>query len=66
MVVDPVKKAIVPAKDMKEILALLPRLDEFAEVSMDFLCNKDSTNITPDDWSRLALYIYEIGGCDPL
>lgn len=59
MVVDEVKKAVVPAKNLEEIVALLPRLTEMADVTLEMLTNKDSTNVTPDDWTRLALHIYK-------
>lgn len=59
MVVDEKKKTVEPAKNLNQILKLLPRLDELADIEMDFLTNKDSTNVTPDDWTRIALYIYE-------
>lgn len=59
MVVDEKKKAIVPAKDLKTVAKLIPRLLEVADIKMEFLSGKDSTNITPEDWTRLALYIYD-------
>lgn len=59
MIVDEKKKTVEPAKNLNQILKLLPRLDELADVEMDFLTNKDSTNVAPDDWTRLAIYIYE-------
>ncbi len=59
MIVNEKKKTVEPAKNLSQILKLLPRLDEVADVEMDILTNKDSTNVTPDDWTRLAIYIYE-------
>lgn len=58
MVVDPVRKAVLPAKKIDEVLSLLPTLHEVADVQLEFLSNKDSTNVTPEDWTRLAMYIY--------
>lgn len=58
MVIDEKKRSIKPANNLNQILKLIPRLDEIADIEMDFLTNKDSTNITPDDWTRLATYIY--------
>ncbi len=58
MVVDPVRKAVVPAQRLEEITALLPNLSEMADVTLEMLSNKDSTNVTPDDWTRLAMYIH--------
>lgn len=57
MVVDEKHKVVVPAKNMDEIIKLIPNLDAVADVTMDFLSNKDSTNVGPDDWTRLAYYI---------
>ncbi len=57
MVVDPLRKTVVPANDIKSILELVPELTKYADVSMAVLSNKDSTNVGPTDWTRLALYI---------
>lgn len=57
MVVDPVRKAVVPAEDIKSILQLVPELTKYADISMAILSNKDSTNIGPTDWTRLVRYI---------
>jgi L-asparaginase len=59
MVVDEKRKAVVPAKNLDEIKKLIPRLSEVADIEMDFLSNKDSTNVGPDDWTRLAMYIHD-------
>ncbi len=57
MVVDPVRKIVLPAENVEELMSFVPRLAEFADISMDVLSNKDSTNVTPDDWTKLAIYI---------
>lgn len=59
MVVDEKRKAVVPATNLDEIKKLIPRLSEVADIQMDFLSNKDSTNVGPDDWTRLAMYIHD-------
>ena len=59
MVVDSETHSIRPADDIAEVLALLPHVDDIADVDMDILANKDSTNITPNDWTRIALHIYK-------
>lgn len=59
MVVDPVRKVVMPAENVEELISFVPRLAEFADVSMEVLSNKDSTNVTPEDWTKLAIYIYE-------
>jgi len=48
---------VVPAKNIKEIMAMLPRLSELADVELDVLSNKDSTNVNHADWTRLAYHI---------
>jgi L-asparaginase len=57
MVVDEKRKAIVPAKSIEEIKKFLPNLKGIADITMEFLSNKDSTNIGPEDWTRLAIFI---------
>lgn len=59
MVVDPNKKAVIPAKNLDSIIQLIPKLQEVADIKMEFLSNKDSTDVGPEDWSRLALHIYQ-------
>lgn len=57
MVVDREKKMVVPA-DPDTILKLLPAVQDIANITIDILTNKDSTNISPTDWTSLAMYIY--------
>ena len=57
MVVDPIEKTVKPAEKIEEVLKLLPNLSELADVEMISLANKDSTNINPDDWTRLSYFI---------
>lgn len=57
MVVDEKRKSVVPAKNLQEILKLMPKLNEVADIKLEILTNKDSTNVTPDDWTKLAFYI---------
>ena len=59
MVVDTIRKAVVPAKNVEEVLKLIPNLSEVADVKMEVLSNKDSTDVGPDDWTRLAMFIYD-------
>jgi L-asparaginase len=58
MVVDSERNAIVPAKDVKEIIKLVPNLDKVADVHMEVLGNKDSTDVGPEDWTKLSMFIY--------
>lgn len=48
---------VVPAENIREIMALLPRISELAEIDMDALSNKDSTNVNHLDWTRIAQHI---------
>ena len=59
MVVNEEKKSVEPAENLDEILALLPKVDEMADIEMDILANKDSANISPSDRTRLAMYIFD-------
>src|SRR3989344_9360568 len=49
-----------PAKGVEEIIAIVPTLKEMAEVSFQELERRDSTNINPSHWTKLALKIQEI------
>ncbi len=48
---------VVPAENLTEIVKLLPRITEFADLDMHLLSNKDSTNVNQADWTKLAYYI---------
>lgn len=43
-----------PAKSIEEILAIVPSIKEMAEVTFEELENRDSTNINPTHWIKLA------------
>ncbi|MBI4599582.1 asparaginase [Candidatus Uhrbacteria bacterium] len=49
-----------PAKSVEEIIAIVPSLKEMADVSFQELERRDSTNINPSHWTKLALKISEI------
>ncbi len=54
-----------PAKTIEEILRIVPTLQEMADVSFRQLENRDSTNINPSHWTKLAMEIAGIeGACD--
>jgi L-asparaginase len=53
---------LTPAKSIEEILAIVPSLREMADVELVQVENKDSTNITPSHWAKLALKVAEIHG----
>ena len=48
-----------PALSVDEFLDIAPELRSFVEIDLVVLSNKDSTNITPIDWSNIARAIYE-------
>ena len=47
-----------PPADPASFLNIYPRLSDIADFVPDVLMNKDSTNMTPDDWTTIAQYIY--------
>jgi L-asparaginase len=49
-----------PAKSVEEIIAIVPSLKEMADVTFMELENRDSTNINPSHWTKLALKIAEL------
>lgn len=49
-----------PAKSVEEIIAIIPSLQEMADVSFCELENRDSTNINPSHWVKLTLKIHEL------
>ncbi len=49
-----------PAKSVDEIVNIVPSLKEMADISFLELERKDSTNINPDHWTKLASKILEI------
>ena len=51
-----------PAKSIEEILSIVPSMGEMAEVGFLELENRDSTNINPSHWTKLAMKIAE--ACD--
>lgn len=48
---------VVPAENIGDIMSMLPRLSDLADVDFDVLSNKDSTNVNHTDWSKLAYHI---------
>ena len=59
MVVDESKKAVVPADNIQSIIRLVPDLNRYVDTEMVVLSNKDSTNVSLTDWSRISSYIKE-------
>jgi L-asparaginase len=50
---------LIPPRVPTDFLAVAPELREVADIEVDVLMNKDSTNIVPDDWTTMAKAIYE-------
>src|SRR5690242_10640724 len=48
---------VVPAENVEEILKLLPTLSSLANITLETLSHKDSTNVNQDDWTRIAYHI---------
>jgi len=46
-----------PAKSIEEIIAIVPTIREMADVTFLELENRDSTNINPTHWTKLAMKI---------
>src|SRR3989344_3138736 len=57
-----VKGILKPAKSVEEIIKIVPSLSEMANVIFHELENLDSTNINPNHWTKLILYIQKIHG----
>jgi L-asparaginase type I len=50
---------LVPPRVPMDFLAIAPELRDVADIDVDVLMNKDSTNVVPDDWTTMAEAIYE-------
>jgi L-asparaginase type I len=48
-----------PPDDPRDFLKIAPELESFVEVDFVPLLNKDSTNIHPGDWTKIANAVYE-------
>ncbi len=59
MRVDHEKKAVVCIEDTAEILSLLPDISGIGDITFEILENKDSTNVTPADWTRLSMALHD-------
>lgn len=60
MYVDRQRKRVVEFENTNEIKIIvdqIPTLREKANIEIEFLEKKDSTNVSPDDWTKLANYI---------
>jgi len=52
-------RGLRPPDDPSDFLSLAPELSSFVEVEFVPLLNKDSTNMTPADWTKMACAVYE-------
>lgn len=50
---------VVPADDVGEILAMVPAVQNEADVDYHILSDVDSTNVVPDDWTKIVYFIAE-------
>lgn len=48
-----------PPSDPNNFIAIAPELQSLAEIDFVPLMNKDSTNMNPGDWTKIATAIYE-------
>jgi L-asparaginase len=48
-----------PPNDPSNFFKIAPELSNLAEIDFVPLLNKDSTNMTPSDWSKMAKAVYE-------
>lgn len=46
--------------DIKQVINQIPTLSEKANIDIVFKEKKDSTNVSPEDWTELAAYIYDV------
>src|SRR3989338_5488508 len=59
MMKDPKTGALAPAKSAEELLALVPEVKNLVDVDIVEVVNKDSSDMTPADWTKTAISIYE-------
>jgi L-asparaginase/Glu-tRNA(Gln) amidotransferase subunit D len=50
---------VEPAADVSEIFDMVPRIKEYADIDLKILSNVDSTNVIPDDWTKISEYIFK-------
>jgi L-asparaginase type I len=56
---DSVSGTLRPPEDPKSFLKIAPELSEIAEFEFIDLMNKDSTNMNPGDWTKIAEGVYD-------
>jgi L-asparaginase len=59
MVTDPKTGALQPAKTGRDLLEMIPGLDEKVSIDVHHLFNMDSSSMTPVEWSKIAETIHE-------
>lgn len=50
---------LIPPKDPEDFLKVAPEMSDIVDFDFVPLLNKDSTNINPNDWKKIAYSIYE-------
>jgi len=48
---------VQPAGDVGEIFDMVPRIKEYADIDLQILSNVDSTNVVPEDWTKISEFI---------
>ncbi len=49
-----------PPEDPRDFTRFAPELESFVDVDFEFLLNKDSTNMSPADWTKISEAIFRI------
>lgn len=50
---------VMPADDVGQILAMVPAVKDEANIDYHILSDVDSTNVVPDDWTKITYFIAE-------
>lgn len=53
------KDGLRPPEDASDFLKIAPELEELVKIEFVPLLNKDSTNMNPSDWEKMARAVYE-------
>src|SRR4051794_24918714 len=53
------KDVLKPPEDPSRFAHIAPEINELADIDYFFPLNKDSTNVTPADWTKMAHEVYE-------
>ena len=59
MVKNPNTQALEPAQSALSLIQHIPELNDIADIDFEFVVNVDSSNMTPEHWTKLANIIYQ-------